>query len=229
MYPTLTLTGLTHEDQITQAAALSDRFNFLEWGILYSPSRVGGRYAAHNWILNDSNVLRLPKKALHLCGKAVPMFLEANPQVTELLHPDVGIRRVQLNFNIVKTPLDLSLVSAAMHSFPHIDFITQHNNSNEDVYNQIWASNHQVLFDQSGGNGIGPKEWKKPLRNKLCGYAGGLGPDNIDVQLAMIYEQVQSRDFWIDMESNIRTDDELDFFKCEQVAKAVLFFTEHFL
>lgn len=221
-HPVVTLTGITHENDAAKARELALKYDFLEWGILYSPTRVGGRYAARNWIMNNDDMLRLSRKALHLCGQAVPMFLNNNSQVTDMLEPELGVRRVQLNFNIIKTPIDLAKLDEEIQQYPWITFITQHNNSNKNVYKQITASNHQVLFDQSGGNGVSPKAWKKPLKNKICGYAGGLGPGNIHEELGAILSVSPKapQDFWIDMESKLRINDKLDLIYCELVLQS---------
>lgn len=112
-----------------------------------------------------------------------------------------------------------------------IKFITQHNEANKSITNQFgqfdghMISNHQVLFDGSGGLGKSPETWTAPLLDKLCGYAGGLGPNNLMTELDKIKNQVQECggliDFhtWIDMESKIRTDDKFDLAKVVDVAK----------
>jgi len=61
----------------------------------------------------------------------------------------------------------------------------------------------------------GTDEYGKPL---LCGYAGGLNPDNIEQELIKIEAVVGDAEIWIDMESGIRNKkDELDLEKCERV------------
>lgn len=176
-FPTITLTGLTHEDQISKAISLSKRYSFVEWAILFSPTRIGGRYAKREFIVYNENLQELPRKAVHLCGQAVTMFMEGDPVITNML--DIGIHRVQLNFNHTRMPIDLQRLSYVMEQYPTITFITQHNSANKDVYKTITALNHALLFDQSGGAGVTPDTWNMPIDNKLCGYAGGLGPDNI--------------------------------------------------
>jgi phosphoribosylanthranilate isomerase len=84
----------------------------------------------------------------------------------------------------------------------------------------VFSSNHQVLFDQSGGRGIETTEWETPLENKICGYAGGLGPQNINEQFSLI-QSVADRPFWIDMEGKIRTEDILDLALCKEVLSKV--------
>jgi len=42
----------------------------------------------------------------------------------------------------------------------------------------------------------------------VCGYAGGLGPDNLKKELAKIHRLAGSRAYWVDMETKLRTDDD---------------------
>jgi len=86
------------------------------------------------------------------------------------------------------------------------------------------------LFDSSGGRGV-LSEWPKIPNHNFgplwCGYAGGLGPNNIVDELFKIEEAVGDAEIWIDMESKIRnSNNELDFDLCEKVLKAIEPFTK---
>ena len=65
-----------------------------------------------------------------------------------------------------------------------------------------------ALFDTSGGTGLLPGAWPTLRTQFPCGFAGGLGPDNVLVQLDQI-NKVCSDDFptWIDMETRVRVPD----------------------
>lgn len=87
--------------------------------------------------------------------------------------------------------------------------------------------NVSLLHDNSKGKGIAPESWPKSqevIRQLIFhsdhhfgyvqhGFAGGLGPDNIEAQLTEIIKShqyvdentIRNDDFWIDMESNIRS------------------------
>ena len=75
------------------------------------------------------------------------------------------------------------------------------------------------LFDKSGGAGILPGDWPLALFNIACGYAGGLGPENVQRQLHNIKQASRSQPFWIDMERRVRSADDavLDLAACERV------------
>jgi len=46
-------------------------------------------------------------------------------------------------------------------------------------------------------------EWPQPLPIP-CGYAGGLGPDNIQQELGRIAAVAGARPIWVDMEGKLR-------------------------
>jgi phosphoribosylanthranilate isomerase len=74
------------------------------------------------------------------------------------------------------------------------------------------------LFDESGGDGVAPEHAPPPVDGMYCGYAGGIGPDNV-VERIQAINAVCPNDFWIDMEGRVRTDDVLDMAKVRSVLK----------
>lgn len=73
---------------------------------------------------------------------------------------------------------------------------------------------HSLLFDPSGGRGIGGHAWPSPPPATRMGYAGGIGPDNIEQVLDQVAPLGAA---WIDMESGVRTDDRFDLDKVREV------------
>jgi len=207
-----TLTGV---DDSTDFAVLSDmsaEFPAVEWGFLYSPSRAGlpGRYPFE--VTLQRAFLHLPEHvrvALHICGHGVPNLIEGDRLVTELVE-FIGKRagRVQLNFNVNAGRVTTTGLSTLLGRFPQIDFITQRNASNQGIAEAMMGfGNHSVLFDASGGNGQSPEVWLPPLKDVRCGYAGGLGPDNLICELERIAAVAGDNHVWIDMEGKLRTQD----------------------
>jgi hypothetical protein len=64
-----------------------------------------------------------------------------------------------------------------------------------------------VLFDASGGKGVSPKTWPSVPAALGCGFAGGLGPDNLARELRRLEGIVGDRAVWIDMQSRVRSED----------------------
>lgn len=240
----LTLTGADDKTDQNELTKLSEKFPFIEWAILFSDEREGtARYPTKEWREAFYKAAPNCNRSAHLCGKEVLSRLVA--QDAALLNELKEYQRIQLNFNA--TRLDPELLEGLIKvvnsgigtskSGKLIKFITQLNEANKSITNQFgqldghMISNHQVLFDSSGGLGKSPETWPSLLLDKLCGYAGGLGPDNLKSELLKIKKQAEDSDdiidfhTWIDMESKIRTDDKLDLSKAHSVAEAVVLFS----
>ena len=63
-------------------------------------------------------------------------------------------------------------------------------------------------------------EWQYPETNPF-GYAGGISPENV-VETVKSITEICETDFWIDMETGIRTNDKFDITKCEEVCNKLV-------
>lgn len=223
-----TFTGLDEKFSLENFLILSSRYNFLEWGILYSTSNnskiSSNRYPSQKWFEhNIEEISKIAKEtgvslALHVCGKESINLIEQKNEFLDFLLPHFN--RVQINFRYKAKQKDEIL--SLFENNPEINFITQQNFANKDLITDISSiTNHHLLFDNSGGRGILDQTWPKPIDKKFCGYAGGLGPDNIEAELNNINLVSEDNDYWIDMETKVRTDEWLDFQKCKTVASTV--------
>jgi hypothetical protein len=232
-----TLTGVDESTPLADVFALSAEFPRVEWGFLYSPKRQGqpGRYPSIMMLADAFQSLpRNVRVAMHVCDDGVHNLLAGQTNETKLLDLVVARKgRIQLNFNQVRKPIDLNALAELLKLYPETTFITQDNNANVRVWQfiaEVGIRNHAVLFDGSGGQGIPCSEWPRPLPIS-CGYAGGLGPDNIQDELDRIAEVAGSRPTWIDMEGKLRrTDasgaDRFDLDACRTCLKAAHSVTE---
>lgn len=207
-----TLTGVDESTDLWRLADLSARFPFVEWGFLYSPKRQGmpGRYPSVDTILRAFR--ELPphvRVALHVCGQGVPDLLDGEPVVHELVTAVARRQgRIQLNFNQRRNQLDLARMGKWLAKHDGLTVITQHNAANAAVYEAFRDhGNHAVLFDASGGQGLSPEVWPVPLLGVSCGYAGGLGPENLRQELDLINNVAAGHIIWVDMEGKLRTPD----------------------
>jgi hypothetical protein len=202
-----TLTGADDSTQPEDLFRLSADFPFVEWGVLlHEVQRGTGRYPSIGWI--ETLCTDMPKHAsgrfaLHVCGRdAVKQFLLGVGNASRIAS---YFGRIQLNF--VWSSFDPGLVVEAIKRHPEKTVITQYNAANAGLLDVIGKhSNHAVLFDESGGRGTSPQSWPPPIPGKLCGYAGGLGPDNLDTELPRIQHAAGRSAFWIDMEAKLRDD-----------------------
>lgn len=209
----ITLTGADDATDLAELAHLSARYPLVEWGFLYSPKQQGkgGRYPSTATLLKAFHTLpETVRVALHVCGAGVPHLL-ANEAEVEQLVGAVARRggRVQLNFSQSRERIDLEALSAFLDRYPSLKVITQHNDANDLVWKHLGGhANYVALFDASGGRGIECSAWPAPLPGIHCGYAGGLGPDNLATELPRILVAARRQPHWIDMEGKLRTPDD---------------------
>lgn len=200
----ITFTGADEHTDIERMVSLSKKYP-IEWGILFSPKRQGaGRYPPLDFAerLTRRGGLRL---AAHLCGDHARAALKG---IWPLAFG--GFDRVQINTT------EGHINVAAVHEWAArkgMRAILQCRSASFPPTTHVaW------LFDQSGGRGIEPGAWPKSHATSQCGYAGGIGPDNV----LDVLSRIDSTDFWIDMESKVRdANDRFDLDAVERVCQAV--------
>lgn len=230
----VTITGADESVSPADLARLTDAYPFVEWGILVSKSSTGiPRYPHAEWIddlcrtvRSDNSALPL---ALHVCGQWVRKLLVGeNVIAPELLMHQFP--RVQLNFHAENVACYDDAFFRVLTEFPfqprqfifqldgklgnrHFDMVRKRNE------NSIPEVDAVPLFDISGGAGRTPKQWPDPVVGVPMGYAGGLGPANIEAQLLNIAEKACGHVVWVDMETHVRSEDDrqLDLTKVEAV------------
>lgn len=220
----VTITGA--DDHVDPAALVRMREKYwprgawVEFAVLVSVGRAGtARYPSLSWI---SRIKKVRHVALHLCGEMSRRVLGGYGLRKELARNAIHCPaedRVQLNgFSDFVLP---DLAAAAGLEGPKLilqckDFAAlKRGGELAQRYPRI-----QLLWDPSGGTGTPSPIWPSGPPG-ITGYAGGIGPDNVLKVLDAIAALPHVGDFWIDMESGVRTDDEFDLEKVESVLKDV--------
>jgi len=229
----ISLTGADDQVCVKSLAAITQRFPNVEWAILYFPEREGmARNPSAAWreqFISEG----LTFTAAHLCG--VQVFRElldetlAPKRITDLSR----YRRIQININARQkdfTETEVHSIYRTLHEAGFHLILQYHEGSKMVIDNWMLQLNENsltrvdILFDGSKGKGVSPDAWPVPIQRgsftHFCGYAGGLGPDAVQAQLPVIQAVVQTQknvSYWIDMETGIRTDNEFDLAKVEQV------------
>ena len=228
--------------------AVSHLYPKVEFGVLFRHDKEGQpRYASPEWVQKLSSVAAKSngkmKLAAHLCGSRVNEVLDGNDSFLSTL-PTLGFQRVQINATAVNG-VDVSRLGDMVDSFlsvvarhPELEFILQKNDETSPLWQKILStdnddlagksgyipSNMSMLVDESKGTGISPSSWPSPPDEYNIGYAGGIGPKNIDQVLAEIGEVAKGREVWIDMESSLRSikdsKDVFDLDKCYSVIES---------
>jgi hypothetical protein len=215
----MTATGADQTIAPNTLVEVSEKYPFVEWGILLSKNKEGnGRYPNLNWIKDLKKFAEGKNVNLsgHICGvwcrdilAGKEIFFQEREEILPMF------QRFQLNFNAKYSTIDYGKFPALLKKYTSQgkEFILQINNAKSYVILDHVRKyvNVQALFDRSGGAGISPDAWPKTIDNVLCGYAGGIGPCNIENELKKIENVVKDKEIWIDMESKIRMDDDMFF------------------
>ena len=218
----VTFTGADPSCSVDALIGLLEEASGLELAFLYSETRQGsGRYPPAAWIRETVETIEQcigpGRVALHVCGRARFRFLDSGEVTPELGDLDL-FARIQLNGTLTRE--HASAVLEQLREHPQRALIVQDEHSlGLRAALPPFGLALQVLFDSSGGRGIERVRWPWPLPGHTCGYAGGLGPDNIVRELPRIAAAALGSPYWIDMEGKLR--DERDRFSTER-AKAVL-------
>ncbi len=218
-----TLTGVDDSTPLDVMWELGREYPEVEWGVLFSDTQHGrGRFPSVHWM--DQLTERLdsepgPGFALHICGRAVGDFLAGNSERLRRITRDARyFQRIQLNLRA--DHYDPDTIRAAIHRQHGHTVITQHNEANAPLLAVLSGlKNHAVLFDASGGRGIRCTSWSVPIPGVQCGYAGGLGPDNLAEELPRIHQIAGDAAYWIDMEGSLR--DKSDRFDVERARRCL--------
>ena len=218
----VTLTGADDNTKHEELLRVSAIYPFVEWGILFSQKKSGlaERYPSWDWVVDlagkhDGNA----NFSAHLCGQWVDDAMNGKLTVQASF-----FKRIQLNMAQGRLSKALASESKVWEAVTKVGQAVIFGGPYQKYNLQIDAelfSKHGVypLFDTSGGRGQLTKNWPQPIEGVMCGYAGGLGPDNLEDELKKIEDVVGDNTIWIDMESRVRTKGEFDITLCERVCE----------
>lgn len=131
-------------------------------------------------------------------------------------HGKPVIKRIQLNMpKETADNINPDYMAAIISwEFPKQEFIFQYNDNTKNAVEKLHNSMIQfsLLFDASGGRGVAPKSWEKPIyESHPMGYSGGISPDNVIGNLNQINKLVApDSEIWIDAEGKLKSSDIFD-------------------
>lgn len=212
----VTITGADDNTPIRELVALSIEFPFVEWGILVSAKQQGSmRFPSLEWMTQFVAAVEFQSEcvidiSMHVCGYWVRRMLMGMLEWDELPIVKKIADRIQINTHAEEhITHNSSLDWMAGHN--NRQFIFQLDGVNDHMFDAASHRHMNVsgLFDCSHGAGLLPKSWPFVADNRLYGYAGGLGPDNVEEQIKVISGQrrgpgLPESPYWIDMEGNVR-------------------------
>jgi hypothetical protein len=216
----VTITGADDSVSVSDLAAISHDYPFVEWAILFSPGKVGmPRLPSVPWTrdLADCSARCEMNLAAHLCGGYTREMLKGNGHFF-VLHPwqSEQFGRVQLNFG--GRPQDkphggFALLLEWLRKWDRgtRQWIFQIDGVNNDLFTLSQFDGRDIdrvpLYDLSHGRGVVAGRWPRAIDWIYQGYAGGLGPQNIESELSRIAESAGESRFWVDMETGVRSED----------------------
>lgn len=214
----ITFTGVDEKTNLRTLQHIQNVYPKAEFGVLtsYHWYENGNRYMDPMLIKNLRGTrLHL---ALHLCGSAAHDATNGFwSDINHLLYGNLDIfPRVQLNVATRKDNPEYIIHNTNKEIIVQAKGIgdTKLFDSTRSWYPESKCS---ILLDGSGGRGI--DTGIEVLNNhEKVGYAGGINPDNVKEKLEYLLENVDG-DFWIDMESGVRTGDWFDVEKVIAVLK----------
>jgi hypothetical protein len=227
MLDRVTITGADDSIDPCDLAPLSGEFPFVEWAILVSgrihpnaaprfPSKAWRDTLASVKFSHKGSELQRPALAIHVQGRWLQSLLDGDekPLVEGCGELWGAVQRVQLNFHGGKITVNMPMFVKALQRLDK-EFIFQHDQCDgAKLMYQVLGTNVvcHALFDTSHGAGVLPDAWPVGYNLLYTGWAGGLGPENIEEQLPLIAKEAcRNGNFWIDMETRVRSDNDRQF------------------
>ena len=222
----ITFTGIDEKTDIQALCDIQKEYPVAEFGVLISQrwEENGNRY------MNPSNLANLAGTGLrlscHACGKVAREALNNN--WTPLMDITKGYLSVfnRCQLNVSTYPPAKNTKSLQVPQLISEVIIQQKDPERLEVFNTIEDKTHiSVLLDASGGHGVDTSIAVYNNPSVKVGYAGGISPLNVEEKLSYLLEHEGVSNFWIDMESGVRTVDWFDLnkvLKVLQICKRVL-------
>jgi len=192
---TVTVSGASDNTSISALKEIYEEFPFVEFGIPLSPSLEGNfGFPSLKWmekLVSES----FDNLSGHVCGNWVKNILNGKENFW-LERPTIAneFKRIQLNFYVYVSGINISNVCNVFKNHPGTEFILQLKDENDELINDILKEG-VVAF---------PLVHKSYKINGYHGIVGELGPDTLEEQLNIFEEYVDSP-IWIDAERSLKT------------------------
>jgi hypothetical protein len=191
---------------------LSHRYP-IEWGILIDRDRKGAKLFPSDHHVERFRTLGV-RLCAHICGSfAIDIAAGRGPYASL-----AGFSRIQVNHGrdgADQRTIDMVSRFAASHG---VRAVLQ---CGGDAF-PTRSTEVDWLYDVSFGEGVSPNSFPTVTTNHpFCGISGGINPETIVEILAKKISVAGDCQFWIDMESGVRTNGKFDLDRCEGVCRAV--------
>lgn len=213
----ITFTGIDGKTDLGALWEIQQQYPIAEFGVLVAKNwrENGNRYFNPSYL--DALESRDLNLSAHLCGSIARAAVRGDfePFRDWARSSPFIFNRCQLNITTSKENPDSFELCEDAFLFDEI-ILQQRSVEDCDLYLKSNMNEYvTMLLDASGGKGIDTS--LVAFAGRKVGYAGGINPDNVADKLTYLFENVHDGEFWIDMESGVRTDDWFDLGKVRQV------------
>ena len=216
--------GIDKKTDIERLLKIAEKYPEVEFGFLCSESVTGtnqnNRYPA--LILLQKLKNKSVNLSLHVCGKLARTVCQTGnfDEVKKLVGQYFDMfDRIQLN--VVESRFkELVTNTCGKQIVIQTNLSEPKSKQTYEMFREANIDNIVFLSDNSGGKGL-EVEFDYFEGVDYQGFAGGLNPENIlerKEEIDILWE----KDYWLDMESGVRTDDWFDLDKVEDICKKVL-------
>jgi hypothetical protein len=206
----VTFAGLDETADLERLKEIRSLYFTVEWGIRLAVERQRGNAGLPDigWIRRLAPELNL---SAQLQGKCASDFLQGD-DVELMAHYSEcwpQFRRIQIDSPSAMAEVDLPALTRLMEKNLEKQLVFRVRDQNLEAADALVTQgiSCSTLFDQSEVQELAQKKWPKGMKRFAgCGYAGGLGPDNIYKQLSPILNAAQSAErWWVEIDSALRT------------------------
>ena len=221
-----TFTGVDNKTSLTSLQILANRYNNIEFGILVSKNNTDldkvNRFPNFETIDKVLNA-DLPSVSCHICGELARHYVNTGDfsEIRDFLGQQrvAKFSRFQLNIRGYDN-YKLFVIEEDIH------IIIQVSDAKSYQYfyqmQELNPNKVEALIDYSDGHGkLGCFNYVSD-GDEIFGYAGGINANNVAYILGYIEGRMESDvNYWIDMESSVRTDDWFDTSKVREICSEV--------
>jgi hypothetical protein len=231
----VTFSGVDETADVERLKEIRSHYFTVEWGLglaIERQNREAG-FPGVDWICKLSPELNL---SAQLSGESARAFLKGDDAELMTKYGKVWslFRRIQINSTQGIDQVDLSGLTQLVAKNADKQIILRVRDRNLEIADALVAQgiSCSTLFDESEVQELAQKKWPKGLKRFAgCGYAGGLGPDNIYKQLTPILNAAQSAErWWVEIDSFLRaTEHDQDVFSLASCKRTIREFDSFFL
>lgn len=215
--------GIDKKTDIDRLLRIAEKYPEVEFGFLCSSSLTNtdqnNRYP--KLVLLQKLKNKKVNLSLHVCGKLARTVCQTGnfEEVKKFVGPYFDMfDRIQLNV-VGSRFKELITDTCGKQIIIQTNLSEPKSKATYEAFREANIDNIVFLSDNSGGKGLAVDfDYFEGL--DFQGFAGGLNPDNIlerKEEIDILWE----KDYWLDMESGVRTDNWFDLDKVEDICKKV--------